>query len=123
MRTGSNYLSHILRDPSPYSRSIKTVSEGQRIILLKPDLTYVNNQSRYLVLSVGYTFPIGWGLAGVISEGIALGSVLLLIGGSGMMAHAVSNLQSNSTVLDDRLELFTVAMVVLSVFTATWFLP
>jgi len=83
----------------------------------------MSDQSRYVVLSVGYTFIIGWGLAGVISEGIAPGPVLLLIGGSGMTAHAVSNLQSNSTVLDDRLVLFTVAMVVLSVFTATWFLP
>ena len=64
---------------------------------------------------------VGWGLAGAISGGIALGPVLLLISGSGMTAKSVSILQSNSTVLDDRLVLFTVAMVVISVITAIWY--
>jgi len=64
---------------------------------------------------------VEWGLAGAISGGIALGPVLLLISGSGMTAKSVSILQSNSTVLDDRLVLFTVAMVVISVITAIWY--
>jgi len=65
---------------------------------------------------------VGWGLAGAISGGIALGPVLLLISGSGITAKAVSIIQSNSTVLEDRLMWFTVAMVVVSIITAIWYL-
>jgi hypothetical protein len=64
---------------------------------------------------------VGMGLAGSISGGIALGPVLLLISGSGITAKNASILQSNSTALDDRLVLFTVAMVVISVTTAIWY--
>lgn len=71
---------------------------------------------------IGGAVVVGWGLAVAISEGITLGSVLLLISGSGMSAKTVSIIQSNSTVLDDRLMWFTVAMVVVSIITAIWYL-
>lgn len=73
----------------------------------------------YMSGAISGAILVGIGLAGAISGGIALGPVLLLIGGSGMTAKIVSILQSNSTVVDDRLTLFTVTMAVISVITAT----
>jgi hypothetical protein len=73
----------------------------------------------YMSGAISGAILVGIGFAGAISGGIALGPVLLLIGGSGMTAKIVSILQSNSTVVDDRLTLFTVTMAVISVITAT----
>lgn len=75
-----------------------------------------------IIGAVSGAILVGWGFAGAISEGFTLGSVLLLISGSGITAKTVSIIQSNSTVLDDRLVLFTVAMVVVSIITAIWYL-
>jgi len=83
----------------------------------------VNKQFFYnMTGAVSGAILVGWGLASAISEGFRLGSVLLLISGSGITAKAVSIIQSNSTVLEDRLMWFTVAMVVVSIITAIWYL-
>ena len=90
---------------------------------LRNHLIVVNKQFFYnMTGAVSGAILVGWGLAGAISEGIALGPVLLLISGSGITAKTVSIIQSNSTVLDNRLLLFTVAMVVVSIITAIWYL-
>jgi len=82
----------------------------------------VNKQFFYSMTgAVSGAILVGWGLAGAISGGIALGPVLLLISGSGITAKNVSILQSNTAVLDGRLLLFTVAMVVISIITAIWY--
>jgi hypothetical protein len=91
-------------------------------MLLRLYFINVNKEFLYYMSgAISGAILVGIGLAGAISGGISLGPVLLLISGSGMTAKIVSILQSNSTVLDDRLELFTVAMVVISVITATWY--
>jgi len=76
----------------------------------------------YISGTISGAILVGIGLAHAISEGITLGSVLLLIGGGGITVRIVQLLQSNSAVLDDRLVWFAVSMVAASVITAIWYL-
>ena len=90
----------------------------------KDVLDMIKTRLYYAALAVCGAIIGGMGLSSVVSGNIALVSVLLSIGGIGMIAGVVYEVffssHSIDTTPDDRLVWFTVAMAVVGVIAGIW---